>query len=67
MATEIGDSEKGISHDSEKQMHSGDDFQIVTDSSIDGHHEVLEVLDLDPALNKKMHIVNNVGLDQQSC
>lgn len=47
----------------EEQKLGSDQVTSVHDvpQAIDNEKEVLAILDLDPALNSKMHIVNNVG------
>lgn len=62
MATDVPSSiekpEKDYAKDEERQI--GDDSPDTVPEAIDREQEILAVLDLDPALNKKMHIVNNV-------
>ncbi len=55
----VGKSEKDRANN-EEQLIGEDSFGTVPEV-IDQEQEILAVLDLDPALNKKMHIVNNVS------
>ncbi len=56
---DVGKSEKDRANN-EEQLIGEDSFGTVPEV-IDREQEILAVLDLDPALNKKMHIVNNVS------
>jgi hypothetical protein len=53
--------EKGYANDDEIEKKMGSDSGEAGPEKIGQEQEVLGVLDLDPALNKKMHIVNNVS------
>jgi hypothetical protein len=53
--------EKGYANDDEIEKKIGSDSEEAVPAKVGQEQEVLGVLDLDPALNRKMHIVNNVS------
>lgn len=53
---------KGCDVDEEAQVESK--VESSASDFIDEGQEILAVLDLDPALSKKMHLVNNVSSDR---
>lgn len=47
-------------HAQDNEARSGPESNNLTLSSGSTAHDILEALDLDPALNRKMHLVNDV-------
>jgi len=53
--------QKGYINDEERNVGSKSEYSAP--ENVDQEQEILAVLDLDPALNRKMHLVNNVRDD----
>lgn len=53
--------QEGYTNDEERDVGSKSEYSAP--ENIDQEQEILAVLDLDPALNRKMHLVNNVRDD----
>lgn len=53
--------QKGYINDEERNVESKSDY--LAPESINQRQEILAALDLDPALSRKMHLVNNVRDD----
>lgn len=64
-APEVVDDKKAVQGFKDPEKESGlpqpDDLRNADGSSIAGGSDILSLQDVDPALNMKMHLVNNVS------